>query len=131
MSNNTGNCTTNLKRRKKKKNKRNSRFFETSLHNVSHSASYSNDNGQSNSTREMDTAIRRNRIAGVTEPTVLGENIADDMVQYNELCSINTCFSSNEVKADNLDSCSVLNKNIAVVCQEAVEFNEDLENGLN
>ena len=47
-----------------------------------------------------------------------GENIADNMVQYKELCRISTCFSSSEVKADNLDNCSVLNENIAVVCQE-------------
>lgn len=53
------------------------------------------------------------------------------MVQYNELCSINTCFSSNEVRGDNLGNCSVLNQNIAVICHGGVEFNEDVENGLN
>lgn len=115
----------------KKKNQRYSRYFGTSLHNVSLSTSNSNDNGRLNSIGEIDTAIRKNRLVAVTEATVLGDNAANNMVQYNELCSINTCFSSNEVRGDNLGNCSVLNQNIAVICHGGVEFNEDVENGLN
>ena len=71
----------------------------------------------------MDTAIGRNQPAGVNEETTLGENVTDEMMQYNELCILNTCFSSSGVEADNLDNSSVLNENIAVICQERVEFN--------
>ena len=49
----------------------------------------------------MGTAVGRNQPVGVNEETILGENITDDITQYNELFTLNTCFSSTEVEADN------------------------------
>ena len=73
----------------------------------------------------MGTALGRNQPVGVNEETILGENITDDIIQYNELFTLNTCFSSTEVEADNLDNYSILNENIVVISQEQVEFSED------
>ena len=101
------------------------------MHNAPHTIDYSNDNGRLNSIREMDTAVERNQPVGVNEETTLGDNITNEVMRHNELCTLNTCFSSTEVEADNLDNSSVLNENIAVICQERVEFDEDEENGLN
>ena len=112
-----------LKSKTEKKKKKYSEFSGNGLHNGSHSNGDSNDNYRLNSIRGMDTAIGRNQPAGVNEETTLGENVTDEMMQYNELCILNTCFSSSGVEADNLDNSSVLNENIAVICQERVEFN--------
>lgn len=119
-----------LKRRKEKKKKKYSGFSDIGLHNVSRSNGDSNDNGGLNSIIGMDTAIGRNQPVGVNEETISGENIANDMMQYNQLCTLNTCFTSTDVEADTLDNFSVLNENIAVICQERVEFNDE-ENGIN
>ena len=120
-----------LKRKAEKKKKKYSEFSGNGLHNASHSNGDSSDNDRLNSVRGMDTAIGRNQPVGVNEETTLGDNITNELMQYNELCILNTCFSSSEVEADNLDNSSVLNENIAVICQERVEFDEDEENGLN
>ena len=116
---------TDLKRKTEKKKKNYSEFRDNGLHNASHSNGDYNDNGGYNSIRAMGTAAGRNQPVGVNEETILGENITDDIIQYNELFTLNTCFSSTEVEADNLDNFSILNENIAVVCQERVEFSED------
>lgn len=108
---------------KTEKKKKYSEFSGNGLHNTSHSNGDSNDNYRLSSIRGMDTAIGRNQPVGVNEETTLGENVTDEMMQYNELCILNTCFSSSGVEADNLDNSSVLNENIAVICQERVEFN--------
>ena len=120
-----------LKRKTEKKKPKYAGFSDNGLHSASHSNGDFNDNGGLNSIRAMDTAIGRNQPVRVNDETMLGENIKNEMMQYNELCTLNTCFTSTEVKADNLDNSSVLNKNIAVVCHKQVEFNEDEENGVN
>ena len=120
-----------LKSKTEKKNKIYSGFAGNGLHNAPHTNGDSNDNGRLNSIRGMDTAVERNQPVAVNEETTLGDNITNEMMRYNELCTLNTCFSSTEVEADNLDNSSVLNENIAVICQERVEFNGDEENGLN
>ena len=109
-----------LKSKTEKKNKIYSGFAGKGLHNAPHTIGYSNDNGRLNSIRGMDTAVERNQPVGVNEETTLGDNITNEMMRYNELCTLNTCFSSTEVEADNLDNSSVLNENIAVICQERV-----------
>ena len=114
-----------LKGKTEKKKKNYSGFPDNCLHNASHGNGDYNDNGGYSSIRGMGTAIGRNQPVGVNEETILGENITDDIIQYNELCTLNTCFCSTEVEADNLDNSSILNENIAVVCQERVEFSED------
>ena len=126
MTDKIENDTSNRKRRRKKKKRRYSRFFDTSLDNVSPSTN--DTNGRLNSTRIVITGIRRSQLVGGTEESGLGQN---NMAQCNELCSSNACFSSEEVKTDNLVNCSVRDENIAVVCQEQVEFDKDEENGLN
>ena len=114
-----------LKRKTEKKKKKYSGFPENCLHNASHSNGDYNDNGGYSSIRGMGTALGRNQPVGVNEETILGENITDDIIQYNELFTLNTCFSSTEVEADNLDNYSILNENIVVISQEQVEFSED------
>ena len=109
-----------IKRKTQKKKKKCSRLSDSGLHNASHSNGDSSDNGRLNSIRVRDTAIGRNQHVGVSEETIFGEIITNEMMQYNELCTLNTCFSSTEVEADNLDNSSVLNENIAVVCEERV-----------
>lgn len=42
-----------------------------------------------------------------------------------------TDYLKDKVKADNLDNCSVLDENVALVCQEQTEFDEHEENGFN
>ena len=126
MTDKIENDASNRKRRRKQKKRRYSSLFDAGLGNVSPSTS--DTNGRLNSTRIVTTAIRRGQLVGVTEESGLGEN---NMAQCNELCSSNTCFSSEEVKTDNLVNCSVRDENIAAVCQEQVEFDKGEENGLN
>lgn len=42
-----------------------------------------------------------------------------------------TDYLKDKVKADNLDNCSVLDENVALVCQEQTEFDEHEGNGFN
>ena len=63
----------------------------------------------------MDTAIRKKRLVEGTEESVSEDN---NMAQCNKLCGSKTCFCPDEVKTDNLNNCSVLNENVAVVCQK-------------
>ena len=102
-----------VKRRKMRTKMRSLRFFDTGLDNLSQR---SGDTNQFfNRIRGADHQFRRNQLVRGTGGAVIAENNANDIGQYKQLSRVNTYFSSDEIKADNMYNWSVSNENISVV----------------
>lgn len=102
-----------VKRRKMGTKTRSLGLLETDLDNLSQLSSDSNQ--LFSRIRGADHQFRRNQLVRSTGGAVIAENNANGIGRYKQSSRFKSCFSSNEIKADNVDNCSVLSENTSVV----------------
>ena len=102
-----------VKRRKMGAKTRSMRFLETDLDNLSQLSSDSNQ--LFSRIRGVDHQFRINQLVRSTGGAVIAENNANGIGRYKQSSRFKSCFSSNEIKADNVDNCSVWSENSSVV----------------
>ena len=102
-----------VKRRKMGTKTRSLRLLETDLDNLSQLSSDSNQ--LFSRIRGADQQFRRNQLVRSTGGAVIAENNANGIGRFKQSSRFKSCFSSNEIKADNVDNCSVLSENTSVV----------------
>ena len=102
-----------VKRRKMGTKTRSMRFLETDLDNLSQLSSDSNQ--LFSRIRGVDHQFRINQLVRSTGGAVIAENNANGIGRYKQSSRFKSCFSSNDIKADNVDNCSVWSENSSVV----------------
>ena len=95
-----------VKKRKIGTKARSLRYLGTDLDNLSQSE---------DRIRGADNQFKRNQLGRGAGGAVISENNANDIGQYKQSSRFKSSFSSNEIKADNVDNCSVWSENISVV----------------